>query len=194
MANFRYIYGTMGAGKTQELMRLANDYERKGKKVMIFTSSLDTRIEFNTIKSRNSSSKNAVSVVPGTPFDKIIGNILNLPDCVFFDEAQFFDRQFLIDAKEYFVIKHNVPIIAFGLKADFQNKLFVGSAAGFELAEEINEIQNLCTYCNEKATVNMRLDENKNPIYNGEQIVIGGNDKYCPVCYKHWLSPVGDNQ
>ncbi len=89
--------------------------------------------------------------------------------------------------KEFFVIENNVPIIAYGLKTDFQNNLFEGTMACLTLAEEIKEIENICKFCNKKAIMNMRIDESGKKVKEGKQVDIGGNDKYIAVCHYHYL-------
>ncbi len=104
------------------------------------------------------------------------------PDVIILDEAQFLTKEQVNQLKDI-AIKY-IPVLCFGLKTDFQTHLFEGSKRLFEIADSIQEIKSICK-CGRKAEVNMRIQNNK-PIYNGNQISIGGNESYIGVCYKCW--------
>lgn len=82
----------------------------------------------------------------------------------------------------------DIPVMAFGLKNDFRNELFEGSKYLLLYADKIEELKTICWFCHKKATMNLRMNDNK-PVYTGEQIQIGGNESYFPVCRKHYLNP-----
>ena len=179
MAKFKFKYGTMGAGKSQELLRTLYNYRTRGDK-------LDDRYGVGRVTSRTGDQQEAIAISSM----KDIENICSLKDnpvCVLIDEAQFFKKEWLEKLKEFFVIENNVPIIAYGLKTDFQNNLFEGTMACLTLAEEIKEIENICKFCNKKAIMNMRIDESGKKVKEGKQVDIGGNDKYIAVCHYHYL-------
>lgn len=105
-------------------------------------------------------------------------------DCVFLDEAQFLTRDQvwqLSRVADY----HRIPIMCFGLRTDFQGELFPGSATLLAIADDIRELRTLC-WCGRKATMTMRVDEAGGAITEGEQIDVGGNNKYISLCRKHW--------
>ena len=109
------------------------------------------------------------------------------PYCVLIDEAQFLRRHHVYDLARV-VDELGVPVMAFGLKNDFRNELFEGSKHLLLLADKIEEIKTICQYCSKKATMVLRTQDGK-PTYEGEQIQIGGNETYIPVCRKHYFHP-----
>ena len=110
------------------------------------------------------------------------------PFCVLIDEAQFLNKQNIYDLARV-VDDLNVPVMAFGLKNDFRNELFEGSKYLLLLADKIEEIKTICWYCSKKATMVLRMVEGE-PVYEGEQLQIGGNESYIPVCRKHYFHPL----
>lgn len=105
-------------------------------------------------------------------------------DCVFLDEAQFLTRDQvwqLSRVADY----HRIPIMCFGLRTDFQGELFPGSAALLAIADDLRELRTLC-WCGRKATMTMRVDEAGGAVTEGDQIEVGGNNKYISLCRKHW--------
>ena len=186
MAKFKFKYGTMGAGKSQELLRTLYNYRTRGDNVIVLCSKLDDRYGVGRVTSRTGDHQEAIAISSM----KDIENICSLKDnsvCVLIDEVQFFKKEWLEKLKEFFVIENNIPIIAYGLKTDFQNNLFEGTVACLTLAEEIKEIENICKFCNKKAIMNMRIDESGKKVKEGKQVDIGGNDKYIAVCHYHYL-------
>ncbi|MDE7493511.1 thymidine kinase, partial [Streptococcus agalactiae] len=106
---------------------------------------------------------------------------------VLIDECQFLSKKNVYDLARV-VDDLDVPVMAFGLKNDFQNNLFEGSKHLLLLADKIDEIKTICQYCSKKATMVLRT-ENGKPVYEGDQIQIGGNETYIPVCRKHYFNP-----
>jgi thymidine kinase len=186
MAKFKFKYGTMGAGKSQELLRTLYNYNSRGDKVLVLTSKIDDRYGVGKVTSRTGDSKEAIAISSMEDIKKVC-DLKDNPVCVLIDEVQFFKKEWLEKLKEFFVIEHNIPIIAYGLKVDFLNNLFEGTMACFTLAEEIHEIENICKFCNKKAIMNMRVDENGKKVAEGKQVDIGGNDKYIAVCHYHYI-------
>ena len=187
MAQLYYKYGTMNSGKTIEILKVAHNYEEQGKGVVIMTSSVDTRDGVGYVSSRIGMKRQAMAIEDDTD---ILGYIKNLPEkpyCILIDEAQFLKRHHVYDLARV-VDELDVPIMAFGLKNDFRNELFEGSKHLLLLADKIEEIKTICQYCSRKATMVLRTDHGK-PVYDGEQIQIGGNETYIPVCRKHYFKP-----
>ena len=180
MAQLYYKYGTMNSGKTIEILKVAHNYEEQGKSVVIMTSAIDTRDGVGYVSSRIGMRRQAMAIEEDTD---ILGYIKNLPEkpfCILIDEAQFLKR--------HHVYELDVPVMAFGLKNDFRNELFEGSKHLLLLADKLDEIKTICQFCSKKATMVLRTDHGK-PIYDGEQIQIGGNETYIPVCRKHYFNP-----
>lgn len=187
MAKFRFKYGVMSAGKSQELMRTHYNYKIKNEPILLIVPSYEGENGIGIIQSRAGGLLSAYSVLPGqlkTWLDEHFNDVEDYT-CVLLDETQFFTREDIFALKEEIVIKRNIPVIAYGLKTDFQNNLFEGSAAAFIVAEELDEIETICAFCNKKAIMNMRFNEGV-PVRKGEQILIG-QDEYRPVCNKHFL-------
>lgn len=110
------------------------------------------------------------------------------PFCVLVDEAQFLDKDHVLQLAKI-VDELDIPVMGFGLKNDFQNELFEGSKYFLLYADKIEEMKTICWFCPRKAVMNLRIDENGKPVYTGEQIQIGGNDSYYPVCRKCHSNP-----
>ena len=177
----------MNSGKTIEILKVAHNYEEQGKGVVIMTSAIDTRDGVGYVSSRIGMKRQAMAIEDDTD---ILGYIKNLPEkpyCILIDEAQFLKRHHVYDLARV-VDELDVPVMAFVLKNDFRNELFEGSKHLLLLADKIEEIKTICQYCSRKATMVLRTDHGK-PVYDGEQIQIGGNETYIPVCRKHYFKP-----
>lgn len=196
MAQFYFQYGTMASGKSIDLLKTAYNYEEQGKQVIILANSIDDREGMGMIASRIGESREADITVQET--DNLYENIEDLIidaeafggiiHCILIDEAQFLTRKQVLQLANI-VDDFNVPVMAYGLKNDFSNHLFEGSKALVEYADKMKEIKTICwhEHCGRKATMNLRIDDNGKPIYSGEQVEIGGNESYIPVCRKHYF-------
>ncbi|MGT2911118.1 thymidine kinase [Streptococcus cameli] len=187
MAQLYYKYGTMNSGKTIEILKVAHNYEEQGKPVVIMTSALDTRDGFGLVSSRIGMRREAIPIADDTDIFAYISSLPEKPYCILIDEAQFLTRPNVYDLARV-VDDLDVPVMAFGLKNDFQNHLFEGSRELLLLADKIEEIKTICQYCSKKATMVLRT-ENGKPVYEGAQVQIGGNETYIPVCRKHYFNP-----
>ncbi len=170
----------MNSGKSIEVLRTAHNYEEQGKQVMLFTPAVDDRFGEGMITSRIGIQKSAYILSDKTNLFKLAEQAN--PDCILVDEAQFLSKQQVLDLCEI-VDELGIPVIAYGLRADFQGQLFEGSYHMLALADKIEEIKTVCWYCRRKATMNMRLRNGK-PEFEGAQIMLGGNESYLPVCRK----------
>ena len=188
MAQLFFKYGAMNAGKSIDLLKTAHNYEEQGKNVVILTSALDTRAEVGKVSSRIGLETDAIPINSHSHPAGLIGN--HKPgkiNCVLIDEAQFLTEEQIIEIADIIVDAWNIPVICFGLKTDFQGKLFEGSKALFENADKLEEIKTVCQYCDKKATFNLRTVNGK-PEYTGDQIQIG-DQEYISVCRKHYYNP-----
>ena len=194
MAKLYFSYSTMNAGKSTVLLQASHNYGERGMKTMLFTAELDNRSKVGNISSRIGLSEKAstfnnndnlfYSVEKRLKKDKI--------SCVFVDEAQFLtDKQVweLSDVVE--ILK--VPVMCFGLRTDFQGKLFEGSSTLLAISDELKEIKTIC-HCGKKANMVVRVDSNGKVLREGAQIEIGGNDKYISLCRKHWKNEMENNR
>lgn len=192
MAQLYFRYGTMNSGKSVEILKVAHNYEEQGKRVMIFTSMLDDRYGKGYVASRIGLKREAIVVDESTNIRKVVEmNQEGLPNCVLVDEGQFLRRHHIIQLTEI-VDELGVPVIVYGLKNDFSNRLFEGSEALLLYADKLEEIKTICWFCDRKATMVLRVKDGK-PVYEGEQIQIGGNDSYIPVCRKCYKHPRNEN-
>jgi thymidine kinase len=184
MAQLYFRHSTMNAGKSMDILKIANNYEEQRKRVLLAISAIDTRHGVGKITSRVGLSRQAHVIYEDTNLIQLIE--ANLPlHCVLIDEGQFLHRHHVLQLTK--VVDHlNVPVIVYGLKNDFQNNLFEGSIALLTYADKIEEVKTVCWFCNRKALMNLRVAGGR-PIYEGEQIQIGGNESYVPVCRKHYF-------
>ncbi|WP_027398243.1 thymidine kinase [Anaerovorax odorimutans] len=185
MAQLYYRYSTMNAGKSIELIKVAYNYEERGKNVLVLAPSVDDRYELGYITSRIGVSRKADMIDSDS-------NILELfmkknrekkIDCVLIDECQFLKKHHVQELVEI-VDSCDVPVLAYGLKNDFKNELFEGSYYMLVYADKIEEIKTIC-WCGRKATMVARIVDGKF-VKTGEQIVVGGNDMYISLCRKHY--------
>ncbi|KJY48668.1 Thymidine kinase [Bombilactobacillus mellis] len=187
MAQLFFRYGAMNAGKSIEVLKVAHNYEEQGKQVLLMTSSLDTRNGQGQIASRIGLSRKAVALQADTNIYTVVQNQCPQAACILIDEAQFLTVDQVKQAAAV-VDELGIPVMAFGLKNDSQNHLFAGSEALLIYADKIEEMKTICWFCRKKATMNLRIT-NGQADYGGEQIQIGGNESYYPVCRKHYLNP-----
>lgn len=175
----------MNAGKSIEVIKVAYNYEERGKAVLVLTSAIDDRYETGRITSRIGLSRDAELI-----YDKT--NVLELflkkhkakpIDCVIVDECQFLQKHHVEELAEI-VDSCDVPVLCYGLKNDFKNELFEGSYYLLVYADKIEEIKTIC-WCGKKATMVARL-VNGNIEKSGEQIRVGGNELYISLCRKHY--------
>lgn len=189
MAKLYFRYATMNSGKSLDLLRIAHNYREQGKSVLLFTPALDDRYAVGQITSRMGVAEEAIPVPTVFDFLRYIRTeVSTRPDVVMVDEAHFLTRYSIL-ALAGVVDELDIPVMCYGLKSDFQGKLFDGSATLLSHADSITEIKNVCWYCDRKAIMNMRVDEHGNKVMAGAQVDVGGNDKYIAVCRKHFYDP-----
>lgn len=188
MAQLFYRYGAMNSGKTIEIIKVAHNYEEQNKSVIIMTSAIDTREKAGMIESRIGLEREAYSIANGTNVFEAVQVIDSKASCVLIDEAQFLTKEHVLQLTQI-VDELNIPVIAFGLKNDFQNHLFEGSQALLLYADKIEEMKTICWFCGKKAIMNLRIHDGE-PVYEGEQIQMGGNESYYPVCRRHYNHPL----
>lgn len=180
MAKLYFRYGTMNSGKSIEVLRTAHNYEEQGKSVLLFTPSIDNRYGAGNVTSRIGMQKEALTVGSSTDMYAIAKE--RMPSCVLIDEAQFLNGKQVSQLTDI-CDELDIPVIAYGLRSDFLGSLFEGSLHLFAVADKIEEVKTVCWYCDRKAVMNMRCKDGK-PVFQGEQIQIGGNESYIPVCRK----------
>ena len=181
----------MNAGKSTLLLQASHNYHERGMQTYLITAQLDTRAGQGRIGSRIGIGADADTFAPDEDvFSKIKDRLDKGPcACVFIDEAQFLSPEQVWQLARV-VDDLNVPIMCYGLRVDFQGKLFPGSATLLALADEMREIRTIC-HCGKKATMVIRQDETGQAITDGAQIQIGGNETYVSLCRRHWREAVG---
>lgn len=188
MAKLYFKYGAMGSSKTAQALITKFNYEERGMKVWIAKPSIDSRDGENIIQSRIGLKTEAYVISEDENIYRTFQMLRERYDVVIIDEAQFLTED-QVNQLGNIVIQLKVPVMCFGLKTDFQTKMFPGSKRLFEIAESISEIKTICK-CGKKATVNARIDSFGNIITEGEQVELGGNDKYIAMCYKCYLEAI----
>ena len=185
MAQLYYRYSTMNAGKSIELIKVAYNYEERGKNVLTLIPAVDDRYGIGVITSRIGVQREAIVVNDDTNILELYmrENEKHKIDCVLIDECQFLKKQHVQELVEI-VDSCEVPVLAYGLKNDFRNELFEGSYYMLIYADKIEEIKTIC-WCGRKATMVARVVDGQ-IVKQGEQVVIGGNDMYVSLCSKHY--------
>lgn len=192
MAKLYFHYSTMNAGKSTLLLQASYNYRERGMETYLITAKLDDRAGDGVIGSRIGISAPADTFVAGEDlYDKIARRLeAGEVACIFVDEAQFLEPEQVWQLARVVDDLH-VPVMAYGLRVDFQGNLFPGSATLLALADEMREARTIC-HCGKKATMVVRKDAAGKVIVDGDQVVIGGNEAYVSLCRKHWREAVGD--
>jgi len=188
MAQLFFKYGAMNCGKSLEILKVHHNYSEQKKHVLLFTPAIDTRDEVGFVSSRIGIKKEAITIFEHTDLFEIVRNQDKTISCVLIDEVQFTKKEHVLQMTRI-VDELNIPVMGFGLKNDFQNELFEGSQYMLLYADKIEEMKTICSFCEKKAIMALRVDENKKPVRDGDQIQIGGNDAYYSVCRKHHKNP-----
>ena len=178
MAKLYFRYGAMGSSKTANALMVEYNYYEQGKKALLLKPRLDTRDGEQVIKSRMGLWKECSFVEDFVKFPR--EKILEY-DCIIVDEAQFCKKSEIA----YFVDVCDIPVICYGLRTDFRREPFEGSLWLMAWADVIEEMKTVC-WCGQGATCNVRFTEEGNVIREGEQVCLGGNDKYTALCRKHY--------
>ena len=184
MAKLYFYYASMNAGKSTNLLQADFNYRERGMRTMLFTAAIDDRFAAGTVTSRIGLGADAIAFERDTDLLAIVHREGEaLPACVLVDEAQFLTAR-QVDQLATLADVHHVPVLAYGLRTDFQGALFEGSARLLAIADSLVEIKSVCV-CGRKATMNLRMDASGMPVAEGRQTEIGGNDRYVALCRKH---------
>tara|TARA_B100000131_G_scaffold40953_2_gene36945 strand:- start:1067 stop:1648 length:582 start_codon:yes stop_codon:yes gene_type:complete len=188
MAKLYFNYSSMNAGKSTALLQANHNYLERGMKTMMFTFSEDNRFEKGMIVSRIGIKSNAHPFNNSTDIHTEVSNQLKREkvDCLLVDEAQFLTKKQVHDLGRV-VDELNIPVLTFGIRTDFQGELFEGSKYLLAWADNLKEIKTVC-WCGRKATMVVRINDKNEIISEGEQIEIGGNERYVPLCRSHFVS------
>ena len=191
MAKLYFKYGAMGSSKTAQALITKFNYEELGMSVWLIKPSTDTRDGAEVIRSRIGLEGRAKVI---TPEQDIIEEYAKAGkhDVIIADEAQFLTPE-QIDQLRTLVDDEDLPVLCFGLRTDFLTHFFPGAQRLMELADSLTEIKTVCA-CGRKATVNARLDANGRVVTQGDQVLLGGNDRYIAMCHKCWKQKIRDQE
>ena len=193
MAKLYFKYGAMGSSKTAQALITKYNYEENEMKVWLIKPSADTRDGRQILRSRIGLEAE-VEVIP--PDMDICTRFRETQqghcDVIIVDECQFLTEE-QIDQLRSIVNDENIPVMCFGLRTDFQTRLFPGSRRLMEVADTIQEIKTICD-CGAKATVNARIDADGHIVTEGAQVVLGGNDSYIAMCHKCYIRGIREHK
>ena len=191
MAKLYFHYSTMNAGKSTLLLQASHNYREGGMETWLVTARFDNRAGEARIASRIGIGEPADTFSPGEDmFEKLRARLeQGRVACVFIDEAQFLSKEQVWQLARA-VDDLGVPVMCYGLRVDFQGNLFPGSAALLAWADEMREVRTIC-HCGKKATMVVRKGPDGQPMKEGDQVVIGGNETYVSLCRRHWRQAVG---
>lgn len=183
-----FRYGTMGSAKTAMLLTTAYNFEERNMAYICFKPVVDTRESKNVIRSRIGIERECRWIYRDTDLYSYMKGLLdeaeNTHIWLLIDEAQFLSAD-QVDQLARLVDDYGCNVICYGLRTDFRTNLFEGSRRLFEIADSIDEVKSTCS-CGRKTIVNARIDSNGEIITEGQQVEIGGNDRYMAVCRKCW--------
>jgi thymidine kinase len=187
MAQLYFYFSAMNAGKSTSLLQSAYNYQERGMSTQLYTAAIDDRYGAGKISSRIGLSEEADTFTSETDMwqESLKQSEESPVSCIFIDEAQFLTKQQVLQLARV-ADQLNVPVLCYGLRSDYQGEPFEGSIYLLVLADKLSEIKAVC-HCGRKATMVLRVDDNGQPILEGEQIEIGGNSRYVSVCRKHFF-------
>ncbi len=191
MAKLYFKYGSMGSSKTAQALITKYNYEENGMRVWLVKPAADQRDGAVILRSRVGLEAPAEVIPPEANLSELFAK-REKTDVIIVDECQFMVPA-QIDQLRDIVDTANIPVLCFGLRTDFQSKLFDGSRRLFEVADTITEIKAICD-CGAKATVNARIDGEGYIVTEGAQLLLGGNDRYLAMCHKCWIRNIREHR
>ena len=185
MAKLYFKYGAMGSSKTAQALITKFNYEERGMKVWLIKPAIDNRDGRDVIKSRIGLFAYSTTIEKSESIFDLFRSEMSEADVIIADECQFFSPE-QIDELRRIVDECSIPVLCFGLRTDFLTHSFHGSARLFEIADSISEIKTICS-CGAKATVNARISDDGEILTEGEQILLGGEERYTAMCHKFYV-------
>lgn len=191
MAKLYFHYSAMNAGKSTLLLQASYNYRERGMRTAIFTAALDDRAGVGRIASRIGLGADAELFSADTDLFAIIDALSHSGPlhCVFVDEAQFLSEDQVWQLARA-ADRLGVPVMCYGLRTDFRGELFPGSKALLAIGDELREVRTICK-CGRKATMVVRLGPDGKVLHQGDQVAIGGEDRYVSLCRRHWEEEMG---
>ena len=190
MAKLYFYYSTMNAGKSTSLLQSSHNYRERGMRTLVYTAQFDQR-GGGRVHSRIGLSSDARHFAAGSDlYDEIVGeHSKDALHCVLVDEAQFL-QPLQVEQLAAIVDSRSIPVLCYGLRTDFRGELFPGSARLLALADELAELKTIC-HCGRKATMCARVGADGRAEREGEQVEIGGNERYLSLCRRHYFEATG---
>ena len=193
MAKLYFKYGAMGSSKTAQALITKYNYEENGLQVWLIKPSADTRDGAQILRSRIGLEAQVQAISPEQDVLELFrATRLGRCDVIIVDECQFMTTA-NIDQLREIVNEYDIPVMCFGLRTDFQTRLFPGSRRLMEVADTIQEIKTICD-CGAKATVNARIDGQGHIVTQGAQVVLGGNDSYIAMCHRCYIRGIRERK
>ena len=191
MAQMYFDYSAMNAGKSTTLLQSSFNYQERGMTPVIFTAALDDRYGVGKVSSRIGLQSDAHLFRPDTNLYQEIAALHEVEKrhCILIDECQFLSKEQVYQLTEV-VDKLHIPVLCYGLRTDFLGELFEGSKYLLSWADKLVELKTIC-HCGRKANMVIRTDEHGVAIKEGDQVAIGGNDRYVSVCRQHYKEALG---
>lgn len=183
MAKLHYIYGTVGSGKTLHLLSVLHNYSKKGQTALVAKPAVDTRFGEKAVTSRSGLTVQA-NLLLEKEQTSVEAKQLEGHAAILLDECQFV-RPELIDFLRLVSITKNLPVLCYGLKTDFRGELFPSTQRLIEISDTLEEVKNLCLYCDHKATMNLRMQKGEAST-QGPRVLLGADDLYQAVCFLHY--------
>ncbi|MBP3737556.1 MAG: thymidine kinase [Muribaculaceae bacterium] len=188
MGKLYFRYGTMGSAKTAMLLTQAYNFEERGMEYLCMKPIIDDRENDNVIRSRIGIERKCEWIYPDTDIYAVIKQLYEsthiVKNWILIDEAQFLSAS-QVDQLARIVDDYGTNVVCYGLRTDFQSHMFEGSRRLFELADSIDEVKSTCS-CGRKTIINARIDSTGQIVTDGEQVEIGGDDKYVALCRRCW--------
>ncbi|MEL6436714.1 MAG: thymidine kinase [Pseudomonadota bacterium] len=191
MAKLYFHYSTMNAGKSTMLLQASHNYRERQMNTLLFTAKLDDRAGVGRIASRIGLGEEALTFSGDDDMRAMVmeRHASKTIHCVFVDEAQFLSEDQVWQLARL-ADRDGIPVMAYGLRTDFQGKLFPGSEVLLAIADEMREVRTICR-CGRRANMVVRVGEDGKVVRDGDQIAIGGNDRYVSLCRRHWEEEMG---
>jgi thymidine kinase len=193
LAKLYFYYSAMNAGKSTSLLQSAYNYKERGMRPFIMSAAIDNRYSIGKVTSRIGLEAEAYLFHKEDDLFKILSeeNKKQGINCVLIDESQFLSRE-QVKQLAVAVDDLDIPVLCYGIRTDFRGELFPGSQHLLAWADNLIELKTIC-HCGSKATMVVRTDEKGNIINDGDQVVIGGNDRYQSMCRKHFAEHIWSN-
>ncbi len=193
LAQLYFYYSAMNAGKSTSLLQSSYNYRERGMNTFVLTAAIDDRAGIGKISSRIGIETDAHIFNSDDDLRDMINTVHQAEQlhCILIDESQFLSKE-QVKQLTYVVDVLGIPVLCYGIKTDFQGELFPGSQYLLAWADKLVELKTIC-HCGRKAGMILRMDQNGQPVIEGEQVEIGGNDTYESVCRKHFREAVWDN-